>query len=248
MVSCRTRGTKPCSSVEGLSDDQQITVVMTAQIGRRPSTTKAKITEAAIDLFTEAGFEETSVDDVAAAAGIARRTLFRYYPTKNAIAWGDFDEHLQDMRRLLAELPPDMPVADALRTALLAFNEVPAEHREHHRRRMHLLLGVPALQAHSMLMYTGWRDVVAEFVAARTGAEPTDHIPQTVAWTLLAIALSAYEQWLQHPDADLDGLLTRGSAVLMAGLDAVLQPDPDTALQVDADSKLGTTSSTGNLN
>ncbi len=213
---------------------------MTAPIGRRPSTTKSKITEAAIDLFTEAGFEETSVDDVAAAAGIARRTLFRYYPSKNAIAWGDFDEHLQGMRRLLADLPPDMAVAEALQMALLAFNEVPAEHREHHRRRMRLLLGVPALQAHSMLMYTGWRDVVAEFVAARTGAESADHLPQTVAWTLLATALAAYEQWLEHPGADLGGLLTRGSAVLILGLDEVLQ--------VHTDSGLGTTNSTAELN
>ncbi|OZG27883.1 mycofactocin system transcriptional regulator [Williamsia sp. 1138] len=213
---------------------------MTAQIGRRPSTTKSKITEAAIDLFTESGFDETSVDDVAAAAGIARRTLFRYYPSKNAIAWGDFDEHLQDMRRMLTELPPDMPVAEALQSALLAFNEVPTEHREHHRRRMRLLLGVPALQAHSMLMYTGWRNVVAEFVASRTGSDPSDLIPQTVAWTLLATALAAYEQWLDDPNADLEELLTQGSRILSLGLDDVLAPS--------ARSRQGPDASTGNLN
>ncbi|WP_207840363.1 mycofactocin system transcriptional regulator [Williamsia soli] len=213
---------------------------MTAPIGRRPSTTKSKITDAAIDLFTESGFDETSVDDVAAAAGIARRTLFRYYPSKNAIAWGDFDEHLQDMRRLLAELPTDMPMADALHTALLAFNEVPAEHREHHRRRMRLLLGVPALQAHSMLMYTGWRNVVAEFVASRTGSDPSGLIPQTVAWTLLATALAAYEQWLDDANADLDELLTQGSRILTHGLDEVLTPVTD--------SRSGPGVGTGNLN
>lgn len=226
--------------MEGLSVDQQITGVMTAQIGRRPSTTKSKITEAAIDLFTEAGFDETSVDDIAAAAGIARRTLFRYYSSKNAIAWGDFDEHLQDMRRLLSEVPPDMPVAQALHTALLAFNEVPAEHREHHRRRMRLLLGVPALQAHSMLMYTGWRNVVAEFVASRTGSDLSALVPQTVAWTLLATALAAYEQWLEDPESDLDELLTQGSRILTLGLQDVLSPGIEGRSAPSAD--------TGNLN
>ena len=205
---------------------------MTTPIGRRPTTTKSKITDAAIELFTEVGFDETSVDDVAAAAGIARRTLFRYYPSKNAIAWGDFDEHLHDMRRLLADVPADMPVSEALRKALLDFNEVPPTHRDHHRKRMRLLLGVPALQAHSMLMYTGWREVVAEFVAARTGTEPGDHLPQTVAWTLLGTALAAYQQWLDDPDADLDELLTRGARVLSNGLD----------------SELGSTAAAGNLN
>lgn len=205
---------------------------MTTPIGRRPTTTKSKITDAAIELFTEAGFDETSVDDVAAAAGIARRTLFRYYPSKNAIAWGDFDEHLHDMRRLLAEVPADMPVSEALRSALLAFNRVPPAYREHHRKRMRLLLGVPALQAHSMLMYTGWREVVAEFVAARTGTEPGAHLPQTVAWMLLATALAAYQQWLDDPDSDLDELLTRGTRVLSNGLN----------------SELGSITAAGNLN
>jgi mycofactocin system transcriptional regulator len=205
---------------------------MTAQIGRRPSTTKAKITDAAIDLFTEAGFDETSVDDVAAAVGIARRTLFRYYPSKNAIPWGDFDGHLEDMRRLLADLSPDMPVADALQRALLAFNAVPDDYRAHHRRRMRLLLSVPALQAHSMLMYTGWRTVVAEFVAMRTGTDPSDHVPQTVAWMLLSVALAAYQQWLDDPTSDLEDLLTRGSHILSVGLT----------------SELGSLESTANLN
>ena len=85
--------------------------------GRRPSTTRARISAIAIDLFTDRGFEETSVDDIAAAAGIARRTLFRYYPSKNAIAWGDFDDHLAGMRDHLAALPETIGLADALRSS-----------------------------------------------------------------------------------------------------------------------------------
>jgi hypothetical protein len=105
---------------------------------------------------------------------------------------------------------------------------------------MRLLLGVPALQAHSMLMYTGWRNVVAEFVASRTGSDPSDLIPQTVAWTLLATALAAYEQWLDDPNADLEELLTQGSRILSLGLDDVLAPS--------AGSRQGSGASTGNLN
>ena len=60
--------------------------------------------DVAIDLFAARGFDEVSVDDVAQAAGIARRTLFRYYPSKNALPWGDFDAHLEHMRDLLDRL------------------------------------------------------------------------------------------------------------------------------------------------
>ena len=71
------------------------------RVGRRRSTTWDHISNVAIDLFTQRGFDEVSVDDVAEAAGIARRTLFRYYPSKNALPWGDFDAHLDHMRDLL---------------------------------------------------------------------------------------------------------------------------------------------------
>lgn len=187
-------------------------------VGRRPATTRDRIGAIAIDLFTDNGFDETSVEDVAEAAGIARRTLFRYFPSKNAIAWGDFDTHLQAMRAMLDAIDDDQPMAAALTQALVSFNEVDPEERESHRRRMHLLLSVPALQAHSMLMYADWRHVVAGFCARRLGVADTDHLPQTIGWLCLGTALAAYEQWLDDPDADLAALLVDGCATMTRGL------------------------------
>ena len=86
-----------------------------APVGRRRSTTRHQITDVAIELFAARGFDEVSVDDVAEAAGIARRTLFRYYPSKNAIPWGDFDAHLQHLRDLLAAVSPTVSTDQALR-------------------------------------------------------------------------------------------------------------------------------------
>ena len=61
---------------------------------------------------------------------------------------------------------------------------------------MRVILETAALQAYSMTMYAGWRAVVAAFVARRLGAKADDLVPQTVAWTMLGVALSAYEHWL----------------------------------------------------
>jgi hypothetical protein len=72
---------------------------------------------------------------------------------------------------------------------------------------MELILHVPALQAYSTLMYARWRDVVAEFVATRTGEHPDDFGPRLVGHAALAGAVAAYEQWLAEPDADLPALL-----------------------------------------
>jgi len=174
-----------------------------ARVGRRRSTTQDHITAVALDLFASRGFDDVSVDDVAHAAGIARRTLFRYYPTKNAIPWGDFDAHLDLMRDLLDEVPPDVPVGVALRSVLLAFNSFDVAETARHRQRMRVILETAALQAHSMTMYAGWRAVVAAFVARRLGVDPTDLVPQTTAWTMLGVALSAYEHWLADESVSL---------------------------------------------
>jgi mycofactocin system transcriptional regulator len=187
-------------------------------IGRRPATTKDRISGIGIELFTTRGFEETSIDEVAEAAGIARRTFFRYFPSKNALPWGDFDVHLAEMRRQLAEIPSDTPLADALTRALLDFNVVPPDQTALHRARMSLILTVPSLQGYSMVMYEGWRGVIADYVAVRTGGAPTDHVPRTVGWLLLGVAVSAYEQWLRDDESSLSDLLRIGARSLHQGV------------------------------
>jgi mycofactocin system transcriptional regulator len=172
-------------------------------VGRRRSTTQDHITDVALELFASRGFDDVSVDDVANAAGIARRTLFRYYSSKNAIPWGDFDAYLDHMRDLLDAMPQDVAVSDALRSALLAFNSFDEEETAVHRKRMRLILETAALQAYSMTMYAGWRGVVAAYVARRIGAKAEDLIPQTVAWTMLGVALSAYGHWLADESQSL---------------------------------------------
>ena len=170
------------------------------RLGRRRSTTQGHIADVALELFATYGFSEVSVDDVAVAAGIARRTLFRYYPSKNAIPWGDFDSHLQHFAALLDNTDPGLPLRVALRAALLDFNTFDDSEAVRHRQRMRVILQTAELQAYSMTMYAGWRDVVARFVARRTDCSPTDLRPQTQAWMMLGVALAAYEHWLAAGD------------------------------------------------
>lgn len=190
-----------------------------ARVGRRRSTTPQHITDVALGLFAARGFAEVSVDDVAQAAGIARRTVFRYYASKNAIPWGDFDAHLRHLRGLLDQVDPDMPLGEALREALLAFNTFDESETARHRQRMRVILQTAELQAYSMTMYAGWREVIAEFVARRSRTKPEDLLPQTVAWMMLGVALSAYEHWLDDDSVSLPQALADAFDVVGAGLD-----------------------------
>lgn len=178
-----------------------------ARAGRRRSTTKDHIAGVAIDLFATYGFSEVSVDDIAAAAGIARRTLFRYYPSKSAIPWGDFDTHLRAFTAVFDAADPTLPMAATLRAALLDFNTFDESEAARHRQRMRLILESAELQAYSMTLYAGWRDVVAQFVARRTGGRPENLVPQTVGWMMLGVALAAHEHWLARgAEADSQSL------------------------------------------
>ncbi|KUI26040.1 mycofactocin system transcriptional regulator [Mycobacterium sp. IS-1496] len=191
------------------------------RVGRRRSTTQDHIADVALELFAARGFDEVSVEDVAAAAGIARRTLFRYYSSKNAIPWGDFDAHLEHMQHLFDDLDPAVPVDEALRAALLAFNRFDAAETARHRQRMRVILQTDALQAYSMTMYAGWRAVIARFVAGRIGGKAQDLVPQTVAWTMLGVALSAYEQWLADEAVSLAQALGDAFDTVRDGLRAL---------------------------
>ena len=185
-------------------------IAVPAPPGRRRVTSRAELEQAAFTLFTANGFEQTTVDDIATAAGIGRRTFFRYFPSKNDIPWGAFELELEKMSVRLKACPREVPLMDAIRLALIDFNRVAPAQVPLHRRRMELILRVPTLFAHSTLRFTAWRQVIADFVAERTDCRPDDLAPQVVAHAVLGVAVAAYEHWLDHEDADLAALLDAG--------------------------------------
>lgn len=185
--------------------------------GRRPVTSRDEIEHIALELFAVRGFEATTVDDVAHAAGIGRRTFFRYYASKNDVPWGAFDEMLERMRARFAALPADIPVMAGIRETVLDFNDIPVDERPWHRQRLRLILETPALQAHSALRYAEWRRVVADYTGERLGQLPTALLPRTLGHVCLGAALSAYEQWLAQEDAELRDLLQQALAAIETG-------------------------------
>jgi len=175
--------------------------------GRPPVTSRAELERIALDLFIRQGFTETTLDDIAAAAGIARRTFFGYFSSKNDVVWGDFATLLAGMEEWLAQSSADLPLLDALTRAVIRFNDLPPDAVPAHRQRMSLILHVPALQAHSTLRYADSRGVVARFAARRLGQPVDALLPQLIGHLALGAAVAAYEQWLADDTSDLGVLL-----------------------------------------
>ena len=201
--------------------------------GRQPASSRTEIEHAAFRLFDERGFEQTTVDDIAGAAGIARRTFFSYFASKNDVPWGSFDRELDYLRAVLDQTPDSVPVMEAIRRAVLAFNTVDPAEQPWHRKRLALILSTPALQAHSTLRDAQWRQVVCEFVAGRLVAPVGSLLVQTIGYASLAAAIAAYDVWLTQDDADLLDLLDTAFRDLADGFARALPPRTLTPVRSD---------------
>ncbi|MEU6192215.1 mycofactocin system transcriptional regulator [Streptomyces sp. NPDC047061] len=185
--------------------------------GRPPVSSRSSLERLGFELFARQGFDGTTVDDIAAAASIGRRTFFRYFASKNDLVWGDFEAQLVRLEELLSAADPATSMMDALRHAVVEFNRFDPADVPWHRQRMELILRVPTLQADSTLRYASWRDVVTRFAATRTGLAPSDMQPRLIGHAVLASCIAAYEHWLTAADADLGQLLDSAMRELAAG-------------------------------
>ncbi|SNS04563.1 transcriptional regulator, TetR family [Geodermatophilus saharensis] len=158
--------------------------------------TRARIEQAALELFTAAGFEQVTIEEIAAAAGTSRRTFFRTVGGKADAVWGDFDGHVDRLATLLDRSGEDVPVLTAVLAAYVEANDYAPGDLPVLRQRMRLILTEPALQAHSQLRYADVDRVVAGYVARRCGQSPTSLVPRLVATATRAAATTAFEAWL----------------------------------------------------
>lgn len=210
--------------------------------GRPQATSARELEEVAFRLFAANGFDETSVEDIAAAAGIGRRTFFRYYASKNDLVWGDFAGELGRLRAWFAKVPDEALLVPAIRQGVVEFNRYPPEQLPRHRERMALILDVPSLRANSTLRFVQWRRVIADFAAARLGLAPDDLFPTVLGHCALGAALAAYEAWLRDDSADLTTLLDAALGVLSSGFEppAVSRPSgPPRARRAAARNRAG---------
>lgn len=180
------------------------------------ATSTVAIEKAALELFEKQGFEATTVEDIAAAAGISRRTFFRYFPSKNDIVYADFGDLISELDAWFATLDDDRPMFEVIADATLRFNRVHSDGAAAHRERMKLILHTPALSANASLRHAAWRDVVARYAASRMGASPDDLGPQLVGHLSLGAANAAYDEWLRDESSDLGEIIHRVFAMVQA--------------------------------
>ncbi|RCV47682.1 TetR/AcrR family transcriptional regulator [Marinitenerispora sediminis] len=154
---------------------------------------------AALRLFTEHGYEATTMDDIAAAAGVSRRTLFRHFGSKEDVLFAEHDELFANVARHLAASAHDDPVTAVCAAARMVFQDYVAA-PEITVPRYHLVRAVPRLRDREIAM-------TARYQAAFTGHLAADHTegPRALAAEALAAAVIAahnhvLRSWLRDPE------------------------------------------------
>ena len=196
--------------------------------GRPPRTSARELELIALRLFTQCGFEATTIEQIAAEAGVSERTFFRYFGTKSSVLWSEFDTAVDVIRAALARTPADVPTMEAIRRAVVSANHYRAEDVPELRMRTNLISTVPALQSSAAAHYDAWQRVISDFAAVRLG-QPADSLyPLAIGRATLAACGAAYDRWAARADNDLTVYLDAALTALAAGFapEAMRWPAP----------------------
>jgi TetR/AcrR family transcriptional regulator, regulator of mycofactocin system len=170
----------------------------------------------ALRLFSEQGFDETTVEQIATAAGVSRRTFFRYFDSKADVLWDAFDGEVRALRAAFAAVPADVPLMTAIRQVVVSVNHYRPRDGEL-RTRMNLIGSVPALQASAANHYDAWERAVSEFAGHRLDQPAESLLPLAIGRATLAVCRAAYDRWVEQVDADLTVYLDEALQALADG-------------------------------
>jgi mycofactocin system transcriptional regulator len=190
-----------------------------ARRGRPPGTSRRELELIALRLFTDQGFDATTIEQIAAEAGVSKRTFFRYFGSKASVLWSEFDHEVETIRAALAQVPAAVPMMDAIRRAVVAANHYGPTDVPELRLRMNLIGTVPALQSSAAVHYGEWEQAISDFAATRVGQPAGSLYPLAIGRVTLAACRAAYDRWSARADADLTFYLDAALAALAAGFE-----------------------------
>ncbi|UNK70033.1 TetR/AcrR family transcriptional regulator [Microbacterium sp. H1-D42] len=142
---------------------------------QQPTPLRTGVVAAALELFAAQGFEATSVEQIAKAAGVSRSTFFRQFGGKEDVVFTDHEEMLDEVRVFL-EQPHDDPWAAVCEASERVFGHFVRD-PELARRRYEVVRQVPALREREIVTVFRYERLFDEYLrAARPGLAPIDAV------------------------------------------------------------------------
>ncbi|GAB2813112.1 TetR family transcriptional regulator [Actinocorallia aurea] len=197
---------------------------------RKKLKTRISIQEHALRLFTEQGYEATTVEQIAEAAEVSPSTFFRYFPTKeDTVLTDEYDPLISEA---FHDIPPDVEPVTGLRTVFDDFlSGMGAEDKERMLARLKLTQSVPALRARSWdNSPTGTAAVLRNLLAERTGRSTEDFEIEVFIGALLGGVQGVLAEWVRDGGkGDIAALMRRMFDFFEAGMPLSPRPGPPPA-------------------
>ncbi|OBF25224.1 TetR family transcriptional regulator [Mycobacterium sp. ACS4331] len=158
---------------------------------------KGRLEQAALDLYLERGFDQTTVAEIAERAGLTERTFFRHFADKREVLFRG-TELADAIAAALDEVPESVPPLDAVANALEAIADFFDSRRAYSAVRQKVIAANPALRERELIKLAAMADTLADALRRRGVAEPAASL---TAQTGIAVFRIAFERWLADPAA-----------------------------------------------
>jgi AcrR family transcriptional regulator len=166
-------------------------------MGRWKPDARGRLVQAALELYSERGFEQTTVAEIAKRAGLTERTFFRHFADKREVLFAGADELQEPLVRAVEEASPSLPPLDVVGEALVAVAAYLPEESDFPRRRQAIIAANPELQERERIKLASLATALADALRRHGVAEPAATL---AAETGIAVFRVAFERWISERD------------------------------------------------
>jgi len=191
---------------------------------RKQELVRQELADAAWELFDREGYEATTVAEIAAAAGVSRRTFFRYYASKEDVLVETSDQLAEAMLAAVARRPTGEAPLVSIRHGLVEVLEMELEDPERTRTIIRLLRESRSLRRAMLERHARMEERLATLLGERLGSgSAADSAPALLAFVARAMVDTAFNVWYDQHRKDIPALVDElfaklGSATRAAGL------------------------------
>jgi AcrR family transcriptional regulator len=185
---------------------------MIRPVARWEPNARGRLAQAALELFAERGFEETTVEDIAGRAGLTKRTFFRHFSDKREVLFDGGEEFTARFVEGVAGAPASAPPLAAVTLTLERVAGWFRDRREFARRRQAVIAANPELQERELVKLASVAAALAAALRERGVEEPRASV---LAETGVAVFRVAFERWVTS-DRDLTELIRESLDALRA--------------------------------
>ena len=158
---------------------------------------RGRLERAALELYSERGFEQTTVAEIAERAGLTERTFFRHFADKREVLFGGAGALQELLVNAVADAPDSLAPIDAVAAGLDATGEVFQERRAFARQRQSIIAANAELQERELIKLASLAAAIADVLRRRGVEEPAASLTAEAG---IAVFKIAFERWVGDAD------------------------------------------------